>query len=843
MRKKDVGYSKKDLWISILLFVLSFAVYLKTLAPTITFGDSGELITAAYTLGIPHPPGFPLWCLLAKPFTFIPLNNIAWRVNLSSAFFASCAVVLVYLIMKRTSAFIIPAGVTALLVAFSRCFWSIAVIAEVYTLLILFMLITIFLLLLWQEKREDKYLYGACFIYGLSLTIHLSLLFLAPIFIFWVLLVNWRIISKVKQLSIMVILFLLGLTVYLYLPLRSLANPPIDWGDPQTWERFLAHIMRRAYIKGDVPLITGPLSYYENVLSKSTIQTSLNSVGAYFKVWSKEIPVYIGGLALVGVIRLFKDNRVWFVITLIIFLSLGLTSAVAGKLRDIPDSFPRQLIPSFIVLTLWIGYGIEHLLSKGAQLSRRLKINPKFYGYISSLLVLLIPLAPLNSNYSVNNRSQDYFAYDYGMNILRTLDKDAILFTLGDNQTFPLIYLKVIEKERPDVTVYDRFGNLFGSVYGEVSEFKKRQLFDIPDNVRWNILDEEVISRGKRPVYYTFKRNMEGLSDYILRPTGLLYQIQEKGTLQKKGKNYWRDYELRGINNRRIFKDGPTKEAIAEYYLHLGEHYSALGKTKEAQAEYERAGQIGYDRKRINYKLGAIYTERGWDKRALRFFQRAVELDANNPDARQSLGLLYYDKERYDEAIIEFKKALAINSHFAPAHLALGVIYGEKGWYDKANSEYKEALRLNPDYSRFYTKLKEFAINDIAKAVTECMKAPSDSKAHNCLGLLYEALGHDKRAIYEYNVAIMLNPQYKEAYRNLGNFYDQAGFVDAAIYNYQKALSIDSGCPVTRCNLALAYEHKGWFNKAVEEYKKVIQLNPDYASAHLELDRILRRDE
>ncbi|MBN1383999.1 MAG: DUF2723 domain-containing protein, partial [Elusimicrobia bacterium] len=86
----------------IITFLLSFAVYLATLCPTVYVGDSGEFATAAYTLGITHPPGYPLYVILGKIFTIIiPFGNIAYRVNLMSAFFGALTCALVYLIVRN----------------------------------------------------------------------------------------------------------------------------------------------------------------------------------------------------------------------------------------------------------------------------------------------------------------------------------------------------------------------------------------------------------------------------------------------------------------------------------------------------------------------------------------------------------------------------------------------------------------------------------------------------------------------------------------------------------------------------------------------------------------------
>ena len=161
----DYQFTRIDCLIGVAIFLISITIYLCTLAPTVTADDSGELIAASYTLGIAHPPGYPLWTLLAKLFTFIPIRNIGYRVNLMSAFFASLTVTTIYflvpLMLPSASSLRRIARVSALAAsltfAFSSTFWSQAVITEVYTLNAFFVAITILLLLLWNQKKQEKY--------------------------------------------------------------------------------------------------------------------------------------------------------------------------------------------------------------------------------------------------------------------------------------------------------------------------------------------------------------------------------------------------------------------------------------------------------------------------------------------------------------------------------------------------------------------------------------------------------------------------------------------------------------------------------------------------------------
>ena len=143
MEVKPTRVRKNSYILGGLVFFISFVVYLKTLSPTVGFVDSGELTTVAYTLGIAHPTGYPLYTLLGRLFTLLPFGSIAWRVNIASAFFASLSTLFLYLLSKNlftrmlsggeanatATATVLSSFITALLFAFSTTLWSHAVMA------------------------------------------------------------------------------------------------------------------------------------------------------------------------------------------------------------------------------------------------------------------------------------------------------------------------------------------------------------------------------------------------------------------------------------------------------------------------------------------------------------------------------------------------------------------------------------------------------------------------------------------------------------------------------------------------------------------------------------------
>ncbi|MFQ5812546.1 MAG: DUF2723 domain-containing protein, partial [Anaerolineae bacterium] len=252
------------------LFILTFIVYLNTLSPTLGEADSFEFQVVSYTLGVAHPTGYPLYILLGKLFTLLPIGNVAYRVNLVSPLFASLAVVCLYLCLVHLTRHRATSLLAALTFAFSRTFWSQAVIAEVYTLNAFFVALMLYLLL---RRKTDTWKLLTAFVYGLSLTNHLTMALLAPAMAIYTLLTrrhfftstsrsdfaqpgspdpgqkrrfaplapqNWGEGGRARTFRLWTLnfgllsgLFLLGLSVYLYIPLRwpALHGRPMALGE------------------------------------------------------------------------------------------------------------------------------------------------------------------------------------------------------------------------------------------------------------------------------------------------------------------------------------------------------------------------------------------------------------------------------------------------------------------------------------------------------------------------------------------------------------------------------------------------------------------------------------
>ncbi|MCK4648964.1 DUF2723 domain-containing protein [bacterium] len=438
--------------IALLLFSISFGIYLKTLAPTVTGGDSGELLTDVYILGITHPPGHPLYCLLGRLFTFLPFGSVVYRVNMMSAFFASLTIIFVYLIVLKiqntgkpanwqtdkpfTSH--LPAIIASLCLAFSKSLWRYALRAEIYTLQAFCLALLILLLLQWKDSHDlrpatsdrqpatgNRYLYLFALIYGLSFSNHTFMALFFPAFLYIIVATDRRQILKFKSILLMLLLFLLGLVLYLYLPIRSLVNPPLDWGDPENLQRFIYHVTGQqfAFRLFDLPLNKIPAqirSYSCMLLSEFT--------------W---LPLSVG---LIGLGCLMREKRRFLLFTGLIFLANLVFSLSSFTIKSPAHHF----IPSYLVFSLWIGYGMGFLFRF---------LYSRFSGmgigiYLASFLLLLLPLVPASIHYQEVDKSRDYEFYEQARNILEAAEEGTILIG-GD--TFTFWYLKYVEGRRSDI--------------------------------------------------------------------------------------------------------------------------------------------------------------------------------------------------------------------------------------------------------------------------------------------------------------------------------------------------------------------------------------------------------
>jgi len=705
------------------LFVFLFPLffYLFSLTPSVSLHDSGEMITAAYTQGISHPPGYPLYCLFGKVLiTIIPIGNIAMRMNFFSSLCASLTCLFLYFIGIRLYRDKITSITISFVFAFSRLFWQQAVISEKYTLNAFFLSLLIFVLLKWEENsklkiKNSKLLYLFAFILGLSFTHHLQTIFIIPSAIFIILSTLWKMTKKkmpTYNYLYILIFFIIPLLLYIYLPIRASCNPEANWGSPNTLERFISHITVKEYSHYFTPKEQW-LSNFKNVLSFFPSQFS----------WFILIAAIIGAFIMA---RVRKKEAIFFSL----IICSDILHSIRYKIHNIEDYY----IPTFLVLSIFLG---EFLV-----------FAKRFLRKIGFILVFL-PTIPIWTNYYYANRDRDFYTYDYGRNILEPLEKNSILLIMGDTFAFPLWYLHFVENVRGDVSLidklelrYDWYCENLKKRYKDIAfEFQSSKAPE-PGLISSRFLDIVHRNVEKRGIYVPLPFASEVKESHFLIPEGITHRILPK-TLSSKGimdeikrSKFRFKYRKTGV-----FMEERTRHNYENYAIAYESRAGFLvekGLYEDAIFCLKEAIKIEPDKVSAFYNLGILYKDKGELDKGEEIFKDMIK-KFKTADGYYGLGMIYQKKNRLDDAILNYKKAISLDPKKIFLYHSLGSAYLDKGMFNEAISSFKDALKIEPE----------------------------DPNTYYNLGVSYWKAGMIKEAIGAYRRVLELSPNYPGASESL----------------------------------------------------------------------------
>lgn len=629
--------------------IIAFAVYIMTLAPTVWFIDSGELAAVATTLGIAHPTGYPLFTIIGHIFTLLPIGSSEiYRLNLMSAFFCSLGIFMFYTLVKffmqqgtiaedkpaakqpkgkstkSPSAAIkekittIPdiivytvSGFAALVLAFSKTYWAAANSVEVYPLHVFFLatLMFVFMKAVFNTKRnenegsfitQNKYYLIFAFLLGLSFTNHLTTILLAPACLTLFFYTNVYDKQRLyKLLGFMAVCFVVGFSVYLYLPIRANMNPTLIWGNPYNFERFYWHITGKQFsvwifsAKGSIPaflLLMGTtvgLAVYGLIKQKTLNQAmhfiffiivcvlgyllisgSSEIVNTQFKKFSASLWSEFGtGLVLLSILGIYFLSR--FNTRIYYFTFLTFFGCLFYSINyDINDIYSYFLL-AYITLVVWIGFGAVFIYT---QLAVMLKTNVQRLAF--GVVVVLTSLVALNANYAGNDESKNHFVEEFTMNIFQNAEPNSIIISSQwDFWVSASWYFHFVKNIRPDIVVIDKellrrswyfkfLENNYPEVYNnsraEIERFLP-ELYkfehDIPYDTRniMKLFEEMMTSFVKnnpnRRSYITWEieqnKNEPFAQDYVRVPDGLMFRMVPKDQLKNNQVTDYKVYDFK----------------------------------------------------------------------------------------------------------------------------------------------------------------------------------------------------------------------------------------------------------------------------------------------------------
>lgn len=860
-------------YLAVLAFLIPLAVYLLTACPTVYVGDSGEMITAAYYLGIPHPPGYPLYTMFGKLMSTLPLFTIAYRVNLTASFFGALSILFSYLLFRRISvAFFkearensavfmdLAAFFSALSAAFSFTLWNQALMTKggLYTLNLLIIILALSILLKISLetkpfKIKDFLLLGL--ICGLGLANHNTMIPLTLLFAVYAAGIVF-IKDKSKALFYLPVILLTAVfsagIIYLYLLIRAKAGPVINWGDPENLQNLFRHISRQQYL---------------------IIDPGKRTLGQFF------VQLYGYGLAIfrqhnllfllfpAGLYAFWKYSKKYLFLTALLFLATSAGFAIFTNFylnsHDlyIIDPF---LLPSFFMLSLFSAVGLFFFLAK---LQNKKLFSALILTGIALCALLLVPF-----NYFKADKSKNWLAFNYGVNLFKTIKPNGTLFTAGDNATFISCYLSRVEKRRPDITLHDDTGNVFGNIYGE--DFHRLPFGEYQK--RLNETQMQIIREAVNPVYCVTGSNLNNAPGFKMKPDGVLFRILKNAGDKIEAFDFSR-YDTTSFENTVFFKDFLNRELLSLFYFSLAEIAVDAGNKTSGEYYYLKAEEFGGDMATTQNNLAISYIKKENYQEAIDHCKKAVVIEPRYADAYNNLGIsfyklgdfkqaetyylkaietaprdtylynlgqLYRDAKKPDGALEVYRRALQINPFIPKGNFIIGNAYLDKGQFASAIEAFLQGLKVEPESFEIYTNLGvAYEKNNMTEKAGEAFKKaielnPKLAEARFGLGSILQKQKDYNGAVLNYSEAIKINQNFSEAWNALGLLLNATG-------NYKEGANCFRNLTVLRPkdveawnNLGIAYGSINEFSEAIKAWEKALALDPNYTNAKMNILKV-----
>jgi hypothetical protein len=476
-----------------------FGLYLVTLAPSAALWDAGEYVAAACGLGIPHPPGNPLFVLIGRVTCLLPIApNQAMRLNVLTATATAISAGVWFLVAERVAVRwlagrwqqLVAGALAALMGATAFTVWNQSVVSEkVYTLALLGIAIVSWLTLRWLDDPDapgaNRKLVLAAYLLGLGYANHMIGVIAGPALVLAVIAKRPAMLRRWRLILAGTAAILLGMTPFATQPIRAAHFPPINEGEvtacatelrldctlsATTWERFKYHFQRKQYAKPPLADRQAPFA------------AQVGMWWLYFKwQWMRDVhreapavqltlAVCFLALGLWGaaVHRRRDPESFWYFGPLVLSTTIGLIYYLnfkygASQAPELGGSVEREIrdrdyfyIWSFSLWGLWAALGLTaawERVTYAVAAPARNKVSPPRRAWVLAAPVLALALAPLIGNWRAASRAGETSTLDFAHDLLNSVEPYGILFTVGDNDSFPLWYAQEVEGIRKDVTV------------------------------------------------------------------------------------------------------------------------------------------------------------------------------------------------------------------------------------------------------------------------------------------------------------------------------------------------------------------------------------------------------
>jgi hypothetical protein len=519
--------------IALAIASLAFLLYLLTLAPGLTWrnsaSDGGDLLTAAFTWGIPHPTGYPTYLISLRGFSaVIPTGSAALHGNLFSAITASVAIGLLFMATVRILRslplssgmpdryVLISAGVSSISMAASRELWSQATVTEVYALNALFVSAILWITLGLRDRQRDGgvgWRYGASIglLFGVALGNHLTIAaVILPLLAWGILGGGVRSLRIGHALPIMVA-GALGLSVYAYAPIASSQAPALNWGHPDSLQGFWWMVSGTVY-----------QGYAFGVGGQELCDRLVTSADLLFAQFA-----FIGVLLGLAGLPIIWGHRRHLAVAHLVAVALLIAYAVSYRTVD---SF-IYLIPVFMLFSIWMASGILRLLSNIDVIRRAVPAlrsirHRVIAGTFLLAAVVAVPGFSIATNFSQLDLSDDHEAADYSVAAFESMESESVVFTRTENSVFSLWYQSYVAEIEREVMPVSVPHIVFDWYWDDlVVQFPERMPTTRPESMQDRVLAIIDHNLGINPLYEA-DAGMTALPGLQLVEDGILFRIE-----------------------------------------------------------------------------------------------------------------------------------------------------------------------------------------------------------------------------------------------------------------------------------------------------------------------------
>jgi len=678
-----------------IICLIFLVLYFLMAAPSLGWRDAPEFAVTSYTLGIAHPAGFPTYSLLTKALTFLPLGSIPFRVTLFSVFAAVCCLYILYRLVELTaseaggedaavSSAAWAAAATTIVFGLTRTVWGDATGTEVYILNLLFLGIVLYAGLRWSSEDKDSWLYAAGFLYGLAAGNHGSVAFYLPAFLVYFFLKSRK--DTWRRFILLIFFFLAGFSVYIYLPLRSLANPTIDWGNPETWSGFWRHVTDRKDSGFHFKEVREGVRFFDY----AWVFLSQKTPGFF---WPLGLP-----LVIIGFWRMLRSNFALAVslslitlINLLFFIRWVLTSA---------------FLPAYFCVAIFWGVGLAWLLRR-FRLPGGAAVRAVLIGVLCIVFIGGVWLQLPTQNRSDAFLPLELFREDYEAMAPDAVSLTAILWfhhrAFQDifRQREDIVVMGLSDFVRPEYfnrVTQERFPRVFVppgdySAKNGVEYLKKfvAANLDRDRDIYWEPISmNEIFYPNLKPeLNILFKFTRQPITklplDTVQQGFDRLHAMLKR---QIETENMLLDREV----------DAYYVDFLAEYarYLRLhGRATDSISLLKMIQGLFGPAGKDSLRLEKQTYLenlIGAALLDLGRVEEAEERFRKILEQDKYSYDASANLGMVYLKSDRPEQARTLLERAIELQPRYPEAYFSLAQYHRGQGDVAQARKYYRLAL-------------------------------------------------------------------------------------------------------------------------------------------------------